>query len=90
MPLSSLLKGRLNIIAHAREEFERAAIIFQSIQCKSGGTFTPPGTVRLLVCIDGTSRHLDFKASEVEDCESLVAGEVWYKISEFIDGCKKQ
>jgi len=27
---------------------------------------------------------LDFKASEVEDCEMIVVGETWHKIAAFI------
>jgi hypothetical protein len=86
--LTSLDKGRLNIIAHTREELERAEIAFQSIQCKSGGTLTAPDTVRLLVSVGAITRHVDFKATEVEECESIVAGETWYKILEFIGGFK--
>jgi hypothetical protein len=76
--------GRLKIIGHVREELDRAGISFQSIQCKSGGIQTPPGIARLTVVVDETAASLDFVASEVEDCESIVVGETWHKIAAFI------
>jgi len=34
--------------------------------------------------VNGTPATLDFKAKEVEDCESIVAGETWHKIAALI------
>jgi hypothetical protein len=34
--------------------------------------------------VNGIPANLDLKASEVEDCESIVAGETWHKIAAFI------
>jgi hypothetical protein len=34
--------------------------------------------------LNGTAATLDFKANEIEDCEQIVAGEVWHKIAAFI------
>jgi hypothetical protein len=90
MSLSSLEKGRLRIIAHVREELELAGLAFESILCKYGGTLTSPDTVRLFISAGGTSRHMDLKASEVEDCQSIVAGETWYKIAALIDRFKEK
>ncbi len=84
MSLSSFEKGKLKIAAHMREELERAGIGFQSIQCKSGGIQTAPGTARIIVTVNGNAAHVDLKAHEVEECESIVAGDAWYKIAEFI------
>ena len=89
MPVSLFEKGRLRIIAHAREELELAGVAFQSIQCKYGGTLTPPGMVRLIVSSGGSSRHVDLTAAEVEDCEAIVAGETWYKIAGLIGRLKQ-
>lgn len=86
MPLTSFELGKLKIAAHVREELERAKIPFESIQCKSGGTQTHPGTARLIVTVKGVPAHADFKAQEVEDCEAIVAGNMWRKIAELIDG----
>jgi hypothetical protein len=83
--LTSFELGRLKIIGHVREELDRAGIAAQSIQCRSGGIETPPGIARLTVTVNGTSASLDFKASEVEDCELIVAGEPWHKIAAFIE-----
>jgi hypothetical protein len=82
--------GRLKIIAHVREELDRAGISFESIQCRSGGIQTPPGIARLTVVVDETAAHLDFAASEVEDCESIVVGETWHKIAAFIGGLTRE
>jgi hypothetical protein len=83
MPLSAFELGKLKIAGHVREELDRAGIAAQSIQCKSGGIHTP-GTARLTITVNGTPSNLDLKASEVEDCESIVAGETWYKIAALI------
>jgi hypothetical protein len=80
--------GRLKIIGHVREELDRAGISFESIQCRSGGIQTPPGVARLTVVVNETAANLDFAASEVEDCESIVVGETWHKIAAFIGGLK--
>lgn len=81
MPLSSFERGKLKIAAHVREELDRAGIKAQSIQCKSGGIHMPPDTARLIVTVDGAPSQLDLEAHEVEDCEDIVAGEVWRKIA---------
>lgn len=85
MPLNAFEKGRLKIIAHVREELVLAGIAHQSIFCKYGGTLTPPGTVRLQIVTAEGSGHVDLKDGEVEECETLVAGEIWYKIAGLID-----
>ena len=84
--LTSFELGRLKIIAHVREELDRAGISAESIQCRSGGIQTPPGIARLTVVDHETAAHKDFAASEVEDCESMVVGETWHKIAAFIGG----
>ncbi|MEA3198518.1 MAG: hypothetical protein QOF32_2570 [Gammaproteobacteria bacterium] len=83
MALTSFELGKLKIAAHVREELDRAGIAAQSIQCKSGG-IEIPGTARLTVTVNGVPSDLNFKASEIEDCESIVAGEPWHKIAAFI------
>jgi hypothetical protein len=88
MTLSLLERGRLRIIAHAREELEIAGLPSQSIQCKYGGTLTPPGVVRLLISAGAKSGHADFTFDEVEECEHIVAGEIWYRISALIEKLK--
>jgi hypothetical protein len=85
MSLTSFDKGKLKIAAHVREELDRAGIRFQSIQCKSGGTQTHPHTARLTVTVNGNPTHIDLMAHEVEDCESIVAGEPWHKIAGFVE-----
>jgi uncharacterized protein YraI len=85
MALTSFELGKLKIAGHVREELDRAGIAVQSIQVRSGGIETPPGTARLTIIVNGTPANLDLKAHEVEDCESIVAGETWYKIAAFID-----
>jgi len=87
--LTSFDLGRLKIIAHVREELDRAGISFESIQCRSGGIQTPPGIARLTVVVDETAANLDFESSEVEDCESIVVGETWHKIAAFIGGLNR-
>jgi hypothetical protein len=84
MALTSFEIGRLKILGHVREELDRAGIAAQSIQCRSGGTQIPPGIARLTITVSRTPASLDFKANEVEDCESIVAGETWHKIAAFI------
>ena len=84
MALTSFELGRLKLIAHVREELDRAGIEAQAIQCKSGGLQTPPGIARLTIIVDATPATLDFTASEIEDCESIVAGEPWHKIAALI------
>jgi hypothetical protein len=88
MALTPFEKGKLKIAAHLREELELAGIRFQSIQCKSGGIQTHPDTARLTVTVDGNPIHVDLKAHEVEDCESIVAGDTWRKIAGFIERLK--
>ena len=84
MALTSFELGRLKIAGHVREELDRAGITAQSIQIKSGGIETAPGTARLTIVVNGIAAHLDLKANEVEDCEFIVAGEPWHKIAAFI------
>lgn len=86
--LNSFEIGKLKIAAHVREELDRAGIAFQSIQCKSGGTQTHPDTARLTITVAGTAAHVDFSTPEVEECESIVAGESWYKIAGLIEQLK--
>ncbi len=81
MPLTSFDRGKLKIAAHVREELDRAGINAESIQCKSGGIHMPPDTARLIVTVGGAPSQLDLEAHEVEDCEDIVAGEVWRKIA---------
>jgi hypothetical protein len=88
LALSAFDKGKLKIAAHVREELDLAGIHFQSIQCKSGGIQTHPDTARLTVTVDGNPSYMDFKTAEVEDCESIVVGEVWHKIAGFIGRLK--
>jgi hypothetical protein len=84
MTLTSFELGRLKIVAHVWEELNRAGIAAQSIQCRSGGIYTPPGIARLTIIVNGTAATLDFESNEVEDCEVIVAGETWRKIAAFI------
>ena len=84
MALTSFELGKLKIAGHVREEVDRAGIAFEAIRCKSGGIDNPPGTARLTIVVNGTAAHLDLKAHEVEECESIVAGETWHKIAAFI------
>lgn len=85
MALTSFELGKLKIVAHVREELERAGIAAQSIRCSSGGIHTPPGIARLTIIINEIAATLDFRANEVEDCEFIVAGETWHKIAAFIE-----
>jgi hypothetical protein len=84
LSLTSFDKGKLKIAAHVREELDRAGITADLIQCKSGGTQTHSDTARLIVTVQGTPVHMDLKAHEVEDCESIVAGDTWHKIAALI------
>ena len=86
MPISAFEKGKLKIAAHIREEFDRAGIRFESIHCQSGGIHTPRDTARFMVTVGGRPRHVDLNVREVEECESIVAGDTWRKIAGFIDG----
>jgi galactitol-specific phosphotransferase system IIB component len=85
LPLTAFEIGKLKIAAHVREELDRAGITAESIQCKSGGTHTNRNTARVIVTVDGTASHLDLTVDEVEDCESIVAGETWHKIAVLIN-----
>jgi len=82
--LTSFELGKLKIAGHVREELDRAGIAVESIHCRSGGMHTPPGAARLTITVNGTSAHLDFNTDEVEDCDSIVAGETWHRIAAFI------
>ena len=84
MTLTSFELGRLKLLAHVREEFNRAGIEAQSIQCKSRGLHTPHGITRLTIIVNATPSALDFTSSEIEECEFIVAGEPWHKIAAFI------
>ena len=84
MALTSFEKGKLKIAAHVREELELAQIPFESIHCKSDSLHIPSGIVRLIVTLKESSAHLDLDTPDVEDCDVLVAGETWHKISAFI------
>jgi hypothetical protein len=84
MALTKLELGRLKLLAHVREELDRAGIEVQSIQCKSGGLHTPHGITRLTIIVNATPATLDFASSEIEECEFIVAGDPWRKIAAFI------
>jgi hypothetical protein len=84
MALTSFQLGRLKLLAHVREELDRAGIEAESIQCKSGGLHTPRGIARLTIIVNATPATLDFTSTEIEECESIVAGEPWHKIAAFI------
>jgi galactitol-specific phosphotransferase system IIB component len=88
LPLTAFELGKLKIAAHVREELDRAGISFEAIHCKSGGLENRPNTARLIVMVNGNPIHLDLEAGEVENCESIVAGEAWYKIAGFIERLK--
>jgi galactitol-specific phosphotransferase system IIB component len=88
MALTAFEKGKLKIAAHIREELDRAGIRFESIHCKSGGIQTHRDTARLIVTVDGKAEHIDLNAPEVEECESIVAGDTWRKIAGFIERFK--
>ena len=84
MPLSAFEKGKLKIAAHVREELDRARIPFESIHCKSGGIQTHRDTARLIVTVAGRAMHIDLNTQEVEECESIVAGDTWRKLAAFV------
>jgi hypothetical protein len=86
MALTSFELGKLKIAGHVREELDRAGIAAQSIQVKSGDIQTPRDITRLTIILNETPACLDFKAAEVEECESIVAGETWHKIAAFLKG----
>jgi hypothetical protein len=84
MALTSFELGKLKIVAHVREELDRAGATAQSIRCGSGGILTSPGMARLTIIVNGIAATLDLKANEVEDCEQIVVGETWHKIAALI------
>ena len=84
MALTKFELGRLKLLAHVREELNRAGIEAQSIQCKLGGLHTPHGITRLTIVVNAIPASLDFAPSEIEECEFIVAGEPWHKIAAFI------
>ena len=84
MALTSFELGKLKIAGHVREELDRAGIAAQSIQVKSGDVHTPRDITRLTIIVNETPAVLDLKPGEVEECESIVAGEPWHKIAAFI------
>jgi hypothetical protein len=84
MALTSFELGRLKLLAHVREELDRAGIEAQAIQCKSGDLQTPPGVARLTIIANATPATLDFTSTEIEQCKFIVAGEPWHKIAAFI------
>jgi hypothetical protein len=86
MALTSFELGKLKIAGHVREELDRAGITAQSIHVKSDGIQTPRDITRLTIILNETPATLDFKAAEVEECESIVAGEPWHKIAAFLKG----
>jgi hypothetical protein len=86
MTLTAFELGKLKIAGHIREELDRAGITAQSIQVKSGDIRTPRDVTRLTIVVNETPAILDFKPSEVEECESIVAGETWHKIAAFLKG----
>ncbi len=88
LSLTAFELGKLKIAAHVREELERAGIPFEAIHCKSGG-LQARDTARLVVTVNGSPVHVDLEAREVEDCESIVAGEAWYKIAEFVGALRR-
>jgi hypothetical protein len=81
MALTAFDKGKLKIAAHVREELDLAGLSADSIQCKSGGVQTHRDTARLIVTIGGVAAHEDFRAQEVEECEDIVAGDMWHRIA---------
>jgi len=84
MALTPFELGKLKIAGHVREELDRAGITADSIQVKSGDIQTPRDITRLTVVLNQTPASLDLKADEVEECESIVAGETWHKIAAFL------
>jgi hypothetical protein len=84
MALTPFELGKLKIAGHVREELDRAGITAESIQVKSGDIQTPRDITRLTIVLNQTPAILDLKAGEVEECESIVAGETWHKIAAFL------
>jgi hypothetical protein len=39
--------------------------------------------------VDGSATHIDLSAPEVEECESIVAGDPWRRIARFIELLKQ-
>jgi hypothetical protein len=89
LPLTPFDIGKLKIAAHVREELERAGLAFEAIRCKSGDLHTRPGSARLQISLAGTTRDIELSREEVESCQSIVAGEVWYKIARLISELAK-
>jgi hypothetical protein len=84
LPLTSFELGKLKIVNHVREELDLAGITAQSIRCVSGGIETRPGMAKLMLRANGKSLTLDLSEYEVEECEMIVAGEIWHKIAALI------
>jgi hypothetical protein len=84
LPLTSFDIGKLKIAAHVREELDLAGLTFEAIRCKSGDLHTRPGTAQLQIVIGNVTRNLELSRDEVESCQAIVAGEVWYKIANLI------
>jgi hypothetical protein len=84
MALTPFELGKLKIAGHVREELDRAGIVADSIVVKSGDIQTPRDITRLTIILNQTPATLDLKPSEVEECESIVAGETWHKIAAFL------
>ena len=89
MPLTAFDIGKLKIAAHVREELERAGRVFEAIRCKSGDLHTRPGSARLMITLSGGMGQLELSREEVESCQDIVAGEVWYKIAHLISELSK-
>jgi hypothetical protein len=85
LPLTAFDIGKLKIAAHVREELERAGLVFEAIRCKSGDLHTRPGSARLMITMSGGTGQLELSREEVESCQDIVAGEVWYKIARLIN-----
>jgi hypothetical protein len=89
LPLTAFDIGKLKIAAHVREELERAGLVFEAIRCKSGDLHTRPGSARLMITISGETGQLELSRDEVESCQDIVAGEVWYKIAHLISELRR-
>jgi hypothetical protein len=81
--------GKLKIAAHVREELDLAGLASDAIRCKSGDLHTRPGTARLSITVGETNLYIDLTRDEVEGCQSIVAGEVWYKIARLIEDLRE-
>jgi len=84
LALTSFELGKLKIVNHVREELDLAGITAQAIRCVSGGIHTPPGIARLMIEANGSSVTLELKAHEIEECEQIVTGDTWHKITALI------